>query len=199
LLGGNTLKIVYSTYISSIQSIINSDSINVNVTRSLTALRSVFISLDKHSQEGRLNWYNQSWNNLYSPMAGNEGTADTVKTSANEIKVLQLQMGSKLLPEYPIRSHAECFYNLRNSLGIQANSLHAVDITGQSYRSNKFVCGIDCEKMLGLAFADQNTKKALMTVKLQTASGDYLTNRMHIVLVSEQVIEVGDSGITVYD
>jgi hypothetical protein len=53
--------------------------------------------------------------------------------------------------------------------------------------------------MLGLAFAGHATKKALMTIKLQTASGDYLANRMHIVLVSEQVIEVGYSGITVYD
>ena len=42
LLGGNTLKIVYTTYISSIQSMINSDSTNVNVSRSLTALWRVF-------------------------------------------------------------------------------------------------------------------------------------------------------------
>ena len=108
-------------------------------------------------------------------------------------------MGSKLLPEYPIRSHAECFYSLRKTLGIQANSLHAIDITGESYRSNKFICGIDCEKMLGLAFTGQNTKNALMTIKLQTGSGDLLANRMHIVLVSLQIIEIGDSGITIFD
>jgi hypothetical protein len=88
---------------------------------------------------------------------------------------------------------------MRKSSGIQAHSLHAVDITGHAYRSNEFVCGIDCEKMLGLTFTGQNTKTALMTVKLPTVSGDYLAIRMHIVLVSEQVIEVGDSGITVYD
>jgi hypothetical protein len=112
---------------------------------------------------------------------------------------MQLQIGSKVMPEYPIRSHAECFYSLSKALGIQANNLHATNINGQSSRSSKFVCGIDCEKMLGLAFTCQNTKNALMTIKLQTASGDYLANRMHIVLVSEQVIEVGYSGITVYD
>jgi hypothetical protein len=53
--------------------------------------------------------------------------------------------------------------------------------------------------MLGLAFTGQNTKNALMTVKLQTGSGDLLANRMHILLVAQQVLEVGDSGITVYD
>jgi hypothetical protein len=47
LLGGNTLKIVYDTYISSIQTVVSEDS-QVNVSRSLTSLRSVFMSLEKH-------------------------------------------------------------------------------------------------------------------------------------------------------
>ena len=89
-----------------------------------------------------------------------------------------------MLPEYPIISHAACFYDLSKALGIQANSLHAIDIHGQSFRSNRFICGIDCERLLGLAFTGQNTKNALMTVKLQTGSGDLLTSRIHIVLVS---------------
>ena len=46
LLGGNTLSIVYDTYISSIQIIPSADT-QVNVSRSLTALRSVFMSLYK--------------------------------------------------------------------------------------------------------------------------------------------------------
>ena len=56
--------------------------------------------------------------------------------------------------------------------------------------------------MLGLAFTGQNTKNALMTGKLQTTpgtNGELLANRMHIVLVSQQVIEIGDSGIIVFD
>jgi hypothetical protein len=83
LLGGNNLKIVYNTYISSIQSLVSSDSTNVNVSRSLTALRSVFSSLDTNFQEGRLTWYNKSWNNLYSPMAGNIGNATTIPKNRN--------------------------------------------------------------------------------------------------------------------
>ena len=77
LLGGSTLKIVYNTYTSRIQSTVSSDATNVNVSRSLTSLRSVFISLDKNFEYGRANWYNKSWNNFYSPMAGNLGTAFT--------------------------------------------------------------------------------------------------------------------------
>jgi hypothetical protein len=40
LLGGNTLKIVYDTYISSIQTITSAGT-QVNVSRSLTSLRSI--------------------------------------------------------------------------------------------------------------------------------------------------------------
>jgi hypothetical protein len=65
---------------------------------------------------------------------------------------LQLQLGSKLLPDYPSKSHAECFYNLRKAFGIQANNLHAIDLNCQSYRSHKLVSGVDCENMLGLSF-----------------------------------------------
>ena len=59
LLGGNTLKNVYDIYISSLQTITNADT-QVNVSRSLTALRSVFMSLDKDVYLGRLRWHNKS-------------------------------------------------------------------------------------------------------------------------------------------
>ena len=82
------------------------------------------------------------------------------------LDLLQLQIGSKSLPEYPIRGHAACFCNSRKAFGVQANSLDVIHINGLSYRSNRISCGIDCERMLGLAFTGQNTKSALMTVKL---------------------------------
>jgi hypothetical protein len=198
LLGGNTLKIVYDTYISSIQTITSADT-QVNVSRSLTSLRSVFMSLDKNFTEARIKWCNKSWNTFYSTMIGNRDGPSNIKDSDWEIQHLQLSIGSKLYPEYPIKSHAECFYNLRKSLGVQANSLHAVDIKGNEYRTNKFVVGFDTERMLGLAFTGCNTKNSLMTVKFKTNGGDYQASRMHIVLVSQQVIDVSDSGVTIYD
>ena len=68
LLGGNTLKIVYDTYISSLQTITSADC-QVNVSRSLTDLRSVFMSLDKSFIGGRVRWHNKSWNTFSSTMA----------------------------------------------------------------------------------------------------------------------------------
>jgi len=85
-------------------------------------------------------------------------TGTTTHITANEIESLQLQVGAFMIPQYPIRSHAACFYSLRKSLGIQSNSLHSVDINGNEYRNGKCIVGLDCEKLLGLAFTGMNTK-----------------------------------------
>ena len=104
------------------------------------------MSLDKTFIGGRVRWHNKSWNTFYSTMAGNRSMTSYIYDSDTEIQHLQLQIGSKLFPEYPLRSHAECFYNLRKSLGVQANNLHALDISGDEYHNHKFVVGFDIEK-----------------------------------------------------
>jgi hypothetical protein len=187
LLGGNTLNIVYDTYIYSIQTVTSGDC-QVHVSRSLTSLRSVFMSLYKTFTEGRIICYNKSWNTFWSTMVGVFDGPINWKDSDNEIQHLQLMIGSKLYPQYPIRSHAACFYNLRKSLGIQANALHSTDIKGNAYRNNNFIVGFDTEQMLGLAFTRINTKNSLMSIRFKTKGGDNQATRMHIVLVAQQVI-----------
>jgi hypothetical protein len=197
LLGGKNLNIVYNTFISNIQTIQSADT-QINVSRSLTKLRSVFISLLRNFAGERARWFNKDWNNFYSPMAGDTTTQITQHREDGEITYLQLQVGAFLMPQYPIRSHSECYYSLRKSLGIQSNSLHSIDINGNDYRNNKFIVGIDCEKLLGLAFTGMNTQNSLMTIKLKTGEVNR-ADRMHILLTTEQILEISDSGITVFD
>ena len=197
LLGGKSLNIVYNTFISNIQTILSGDT-QINVSRSLSKMKSVFISLERDFAGARNTYHNKQWNNFYSPMAIDTASTTTTHLQGNEIESLQLQVGAFLMPQYPIRSHAECFYSLRKSLGIQANSLHSVDINGNDYRNNKFIVGIDCEKLLGLAFTGMNTKNSLMTVKLKTAEANR-ANRIHILLYSENILEINDTGVSVYD
>ena len=153
---------------SSNQTVTSADA-QVNVSRSLTSLRPVFMSLDKTFTEARITWCSKSWNTFYSTMLGDRDGPSNIKNTHNLIQHLQLMIGSKMYPEFPIRSHAECFYNLRNSLCVQANSLHAVDIKGNEYLRNKFVVGFDTERMLGLAFTGANAKNGLMTLKLKNS------------------------------
>ena len=63
LLGGNTLVYDTDTYVSSIHTITSADT-QVNVSRSSTSLRSVFMSLDKTFTEALIKWCNKSWNTV---------------------------------------------------------------------------------------------------------------------------------------
>jgi hypothetical protein len=163
LLGGKSLNIVYNTFISNIQTILSGDT-QINVSRSLTKLRSVFITLqrDINPISQRNNGINKLWTNFYSPMCQDDITFSTTHVEENEIESLQLQVGAFMIPQDPIRSHAECYYNLRKSLGIQANTMHSIDIEGNSVRKSKFIIGLDCEKLLGVAFTG---------ITLRTVSG----------------------------
>ncbi len=51
--------------------------------------------------------YVKHWNNIYSPMAADTVTENTTHREEFEIVMLQLSVGSLLIPQYPIRSHAE--------------------------------------------------------------------------------------------
>ena len=198
LMSGKTMNVVFNTFISSLQTIVSADT-QINVSRSLSKMKSIFLSLDKDFALTRKNHYNKRFNNFWSPLVGNGATGVLTHNSANEIKHLQVQIGSKLFPEYPIKSHSEAFYSLRKALGIHANNLHSIDIDGNSYRNNKFIVGFDTEKLLGLSFTGMNTRNSLMTAHLKTGTGDYQADRMHIVLLSEQILEIGNYGVMVFD
>ena len=66
----------------------------------------------------------KEWNNFYSPMRNLIRGSSNHYNSDGEFET-QLQLGSKLYPEYPIRSHAEAFYQLRKALGIQSSKVHS--------------------------------------------------------------------------
>ena len=104
------------------------------------------MSLDKTLTEGRVRWHNKSWTTFYSTMPGNHSYATNFNDSDPEIQHLQLSKGANLFPGYPIRSHAACCYNLRKSLGVQANSLHALDIKGKEYRSKNMLLALILKK-----------------------------------------------------
>ena len=198
LMSGKTMNVVFNTFISSLQTIVSADT-QINVSRSLSKMKSIFLSLDKDFAGTRKNHYNKKFNNFWSPLVGNGATGVLTHNSANEIKHLQVQIGSKLFPEYPIKSHSEAFYSLRKALGIHANNLHSIDIDGNSYRNNKFIVGFDTEKLLGLSFTGMNARNSIMTAHLKTGTGDYQADRMHIVLLSEQILEIGNYGVMVFD
>ena len=201
LLSGKSLPISYNTFVSQIQAANSTDKNLINVSRALTRLKSVFVTL--HRTEEATAITRTFWNNFHSPMATDQ-TAALKHNSDGEFE-FQLQIGSKLFPEYPIRSHNEAYYQLAKTLGVQASAVHNFDITSREYRSTKFILGTDCEKVLDAGFTGLNTRAGdLMTVKFDyKASTATLAarkaDRIHIVLHSDQILEIRDSGCQVYD
>ena len=57
-----------------------------------------------------------------------------------------------------MRSTAEVFYQLTKTLGVHTSSFHGLDITPEKWHNNRFIVGIDTEKVLSAGFTGLNTK-----------------------------------------
>ena len=79
------------------------------------------------------------------------------------------------------------------------------DINGDEYRRDKLIIGIDTEKVLEAGFSGLSTRAGdLMTVLFKYNSDaveatQRLADRMHIVLHSDQILEVHSHSIRVLD
>jgi hypothetical protein len=187
---------------------ISDSNYSCNITRSLTRLKSVFLTFNGTGINGDgITTYpeensalvKKSFNNFYHPSG-----EYILATQDKEIE-WQIQLGSKMYPEYPVRSHQESFSQLVKCLGINNSSFHAVDILGAEYRSSKFIIGMDFEKILEAGFTGINTKAGdLMVIKVKQPSSSVaptanMCNQLHIVLHSDQVLNIRDTSIDVYD
>ena len=213
LLSGRSLPINLNTFVSQMQTVQGQEKPSVNVTRALTRLKSVFVTLDKVLQgtnaldSRKAMVGRKTFNDFFSPAHIDNTSGDLSHSSAGEFE-FHMQIGSKLYPEYPIRSHAEAFYQLKKTLGIQSSNLHSFDVSPAEYRDNKMILAIDTEKMLEAGFTGLNTRAGdLMTVKLSYSDKgtqvnnvwSRLADRMHIVLQADLICEVRATGVSILD
>ncbi len=149
----------------------------------------------------------RTWNDFFSPMSPENKDGQLTHNSDGEFE-FQLQIGSKLYSVYPIRSHNEAYYQLKKTLGVQASEVHNFDVSAVEYRGYKFILGTDCEKVLEAGFTGLNTRSGdLLSGSLKYNSScsavdnmyPRLADRIHIVLHSDQILEIRDSGCQVFD
>ena len=113
----------------------------------------------------------------------------------------QLQLGAKLYPEYPIRSHSEAYYQLRKTLGVK-NNIRNFDIDSHEYLSVKFVWATDMERVIEMGFTGQNTRAGdILNIRFDhaTNTAERWAQGMQIILESDQIMEIRDGGVTVFD
>jgi hypothetical protein len=119
---------------------------------------------------------------------------------------IRAQIGSHMIPVYPIRSASETFYQLEKALGIHSSPFHSVSMSFEQYINNHFIVGLDCEKVLDAGFTGINTKSGqILTLSIKPANGvlDAMTtampNLLHVTLHSDNVLEIRAVGCTVFD
>ena len=212
VLSGKSLPIKYSTYITILQAIQpGSQNALINLTRAVSRLKTVFITFDNPLNDDKSNMslvqkdFNNFISSFVSSAAGASGKGGWGQTYnyQNELEY-QVQIGSKMVPEYPCRSASQAFFELKKSLGIHGSAFHSISPTFSQYINDHFIIGCDCENVLEAAWAGLNLKAGqLLCVRLKgansSASTFILPQKIYITLQSDQILEIRDSSASVYD
>jgi hypothetical protein len=154
------------------------------------------------SPSGTLNY--QSNNKVYSIEQG------YVRQYPTEVEV-QIQLGSKLIPEYPMRSSSECYYHLSKALGCEKpGSSYSINIPERDYRSHKFIVAFDLKRESGIYGAGLSTKAGdLVSIRTKywklvphdnaVLWADKPTYPDYVVttMCYSGILEISDSGINV--
>ena len=116
----------------------------------------------------------------------------------------QIQLGSKLYPEYPCNSITQCFSHLRKALNLPMFYQHSLNINFKQYRDRQFIFAFAFEKVPDSSSTGINTRagqQMLLRVKPAGATipATEMPDTMYITMLSEQILEVKDLGLKVYD
>lgn len=121
----------------------------------------------------------------------------------------QMQIGSKLFPEYPIRSLSESFYQLKKCLGIHSSAFHSIHLSKRRYQDIKYIIGIDTEKVLGSSFTGYNSCSGdLMTINIKNAvrrdaaggaDANTVPTMFYAVLHYDAVLNIQDTTVQVLE
>ena len=198
IMSGKSLPINFNTFITSNQTV-GGQNISVSVSRAVTRLKGLFLTFYKDLGDAT-DHYEKEWSRMYHPMVNVAGQA---YDPGFELEY-QIQLGAKLYPEYPVRSLSEAFAQLRKTVGLNYGH-HAVDLDAHQYRNNKFIVAVDMEKISEMGFTGENTMNGqLLVIKVSalnksTLASGHMPTQMNMYLNSDQIMEVKDVGVTVFD
>ena len=137
---------------------------------------------------------------FYNPMLLSATTQRII--NSNRQMELSMSIGSKVLPDYPIRSQDESSYHIRKTLGMASGAYHNVDIIPEEWSTCKFVYCTDCEKVPEVSWSGMNTKSGDV-INLKLKQGDVVNGieatNMFVTLHSDQIMKITASGVEVFD
>ena len=207
LLQGRALQFHIRTIHTQVQALAQGNTeAQVSLVRALSRLAGVFVSFVGPPTYTDGNGVQQitpvdqshvhkSFLNPSQYITGIDGAAD------ESLLNWQIQIGSKSYPEAsPCSNLAESFSLLRQATGIYDGSLRTTSINEAGYRLNQFVIGVPLQ-IVQAPFSSVNTRSGdLLTIKVGGMNGDIRqAGRMFVNMISEQIIELRESGVTVLD
>ena len=164
------------------------DSVNVNVSRAVSRLKTIFCTFDNTlnpSASQKVSYpfllVKKNWNYFYHPMA------DSGKYDFKKELEYQIQVGSKQIPEYPCRSISQSHSELKKALGILGSPWHSISPSFQQYCKDKYIIGVGCEKVSDASWTGLNTKAGdLLTFRLKGANA-YINSLIMPSLVGSEM------------
>ena len=187
LLSGKTLPINFNTWNHTSQSTGLYKDFSAHITRTVTRLKSIFIT--PHKPDGVA--YKQA-NDLYHPCPINGQLVLSNEHSC------QVQIGSKLIPEYPVNSLSERYSQLKKTVG-RAFKMHS-----SWHRSRKYIIGLGLGKISGAGFTGTSMRNGdLLTLNFKDCdadgAADSVPTRVFCALNYDCVLNIKDSGAEVMD
>ncbi len=208
ILSGKPLPINYKTFISQYQTLSTTTlSANVAIARAVSRLNAIFISFNYGNTAATTafrtnNVFLKDFNTFYHPMS--VGTAEVnaaAYDSTLEVEY-EISIGSKKFPEYNIRSQAEAYSQLEKTIkDIYLNDYNSMSIRPKEYISDKHIVGINTTKVwstLGSGISTRNGDLLRIGCKAASSGAPTAPTEIHVVLVSDNIIEIKDSGVTVF-
>ena len=204
LLEGKGLPITYTTYITQMQSVAGYSDINVPVIRSVSKLVASFITFYRTDDPSLgYEYANKRFCRFYHPHQSHDSSAEGIYDINKDLE-FQIQLGSKLFPEYPCNSLTQCFYHLRKALNLPVFHQHSISIDFKQYRDRQFIFGFSFEKVPDSSYTGINTRAGQqMLIRIKPAGAsipvDDMPDEMFITMLSEQILEIKDLGLKVFD
>ena len=200
LLDGKELPVTYNTYICQSNSVVGQSAINTTVVRSVSKLAAAFITFGKVDLTGASTEVHKEYNRFYHPMSRITYNTSGIYEPDLDLE-FQLQLGSKLFPEYPCKSLTQAFYYLRKALNLPLFHQHHLSIEFNQYKSDKFIFAMNMEKVPDSSYSGINTKSGqqlLIRCKpIGTMDTALMPDTIYITLVSEQILSIRDSGVQI--
>ena len=207
LLSGAALAMTIPSYITVAYPVTNAQQLAIVVQRALTRNVAVFVNFNRGGGNVTTFVYPDAATTrdmghavMQEQHGGHAQIAPTTPLLMDNNFSFQLQLGSKLWPEQPMSSLAECYETLRKAAGTHNQDIKSISIDRCDYVNDSFILGVDLEKNLGDPFSAENTRAGdVLRLVFNNIDLEVGINMCYVHLIGSSIVEIRETGAYVFD